>query len=192
MYDKKAVIYDCAKELFIINGFKDTNIAMITEKANVAVGTFYSYYPSKEKLFFEIFLEENIKLKKQCLTVIDMRQKPLEVISHMMALNSEGFRTNPILVEWYDKKVFAKIEKLFREEHGSQSTEFLYDYFLDLVKQWQQQNVIRDDIDSTMIMKIFTAIMNVDVHKEEIGIEYFPQLLNVMTELIMESLMVNP
>jgi len=61
-----------------------------------------------------------------------------------------------------------------------------------LVKQWQQQNVIRDDIDSTMIMKIFTAIMNVDVHKEEIGIEYFPQLLNVMTELIMESLMVNP
>jgi len=39
-----------------------------------------------------------------------------------------------------------------------------------------------------MIMLIFAAIINVDTHKEEIGIEYFPELLNLMTELIMKVL----
>ncbi|WP_242832622.1 TetR/AcrR family transcriptional regulator [Clostridium saccharoperbutylacetonicum] len=36
----------------------------ITKKAGIGVGTFYNYYSSKEKLFMEIFLEENVKLKK--------------------------------------------------------------------------------------------------------------------------------
>jgi len=35
----------------------DTNISEITQKAGMAVGTFDKYYPSKEKLFLDIFLE---------------------------------------------------------------------------------------------------------------------------------------
>ncbi len=48
---------------------------------------------------------------------------------------------------------------------------------------------MRKDIDSKMIMMIFAAVINVDTHKEEIGIDYFPQLLTLMTELILKSLM---
>jgi AcrR family transcriptional regulator len=53
MEDKRKLLYDCAKELFGVKGFKDTNISEITQKAGVAVGTFYKYYPSKEKLFMD-------------------------------------------------------------------------------------------------------------------------------------------
>lgn len=64
MEDKKTKIYDCGKEIFSNKGFKDTNVSDITKKAGIAIGTFYNYYPSKEKLFMDIFLEENAKLKK--------------------------------------------------------------------------------------------------------------------------------
>jgi len=188
MEDKKSLIYDCAKELFSEKGFKDTNIAQITDKANIAVGTFYTYYPSKEKLFLDIFLEENTALKKACLQAIDRNQSPEEVVAQMLSLNAQGISTSPILKEWYNKKVFAKIEKLYREEHGLQSVDFLYDSFLGLVEQWQAQGSIRKDIDSRMIMLVFGAIINIDVHKEEIGVEYFPHLLLIMTELIMQGL----
>ena len=160
----------------------------IAKKSGIAVGTFYKYYPSKEKLFMEIFLDENTRLKKHCLQSIDLTKSPMEVIGQMLSLNAEGLNTNPILREWNNKYVFSKIEQLYREENGLHALDFLYDSFHDLVKQWQARGKMRKDIDSKMIMMIFAAIINIDTHKEEIGLEYFPQLLVQMTELIMKSL----
>jgi AcrR family transcriptional regulator len=187
--DKKTLIYNCAKELFSLNGFKDTNISAITKKAGMAVGTFYNYYSSKEKLFMDIYLEENTKLKQSCLQSLDLDQNPLIVVKQMLKSNTEGIRTNPILKEWYNRSVFEKLEQVYREENGLDTVDFLYDSFLELVNRWQAQGKMRKDIDSKMIMMIFAAITNIDTHKEEIGFEYFPELLEHITELIMNSLM---
>ncbi len=188
MEDKKAMIYDCAKELFSAKGFKDTNISEITKKAGMAVGTFYSYYPSKEKLFMDIFLEENAKLKHDCFQALDLNQAPLAVVEQMQKLNVEGIRSNPILREWYNRSVFEKIQQTYREENGVDTVDFLYESFHELVMLWQSQGKMRKDIDSKMIMMIFAAIINVDTHKEEIGLAYFPELQRIMTELVMKSL----
>ncbi|OME49433.1 MULTISPECIES: TetR/AcrR family transcriptional regulator [Paenibacillus] len=188
MEDKKTKIYECAKELFSNKGFKDTNVSGITKMAGIAVGSFYNYYPSKEKLFMDIFLEENEKLKKSCTQSLDMSQSPLAVIRQMMALNLEGMIANPILKEWYNKSVFAKIEQLYREETNIQVNDFLYDSFHEIIKQWQADGKMRSDMDSKMIMMIFAAMINVETHKEEIGLEHFPQLLDNMLELIMKGL----
>ncbi|MDF2803613.1 MAG: transcriptional regulator [Anaerocolumna sp.] len=189
MEDKKTMIYTCAKDIFSTKGFKDTNISEITKRAGMAVGTFYNYYPSKEKLFMDIFLEENEKLKKSCFQSLDLNQSPLVVVSQMLKLNVEGTRANPILREWYNKGVFEKLEQVYREENGVDGVEFLYDSFLELVTLWQEQGKMRKDIDSKMIMMMFAAIINIDTHKEEIGLEYFPEILHLMTELIMKGLM---
>lgn len=189
MEDKKRLIYHYAKELFSEKGFKDTNISEITKKAGMAVGTFYNYYPSKEKLFMDIFLEENARLKQNCFQTLDLSQSPLMVVKQMLKLNVEGMRANPILREWYNKGVFEKLQQIYREENGVDAVGFLYDSFLEIVSQWQGQGKMRKDIDSKMIMMIFAAIINVDTHKEEIGLEYFPMLLEHMTELIMKGLM---
>lgn len=189
MEDKKAIIYDCAKDLFSIKGFKETNISDITKKAGMAVGTFYNYYPSKEKLFMDIFLDENTKMKQASLQSLDLEQSPLEVVGQMLEQNVVGTKSNPILREWYNKSVFEKIEQVYREENGVDTVEFLYDNFLELITLWQKQGKMRNDIDSKMIMMIFAAVINVDTHKEEIGIEYFPEVLHLMTELIMKGLM---
>ena len=186
--DKKSIIYNCAKELFSQKGFKDTNISEITQKAGIAVGTFYNYYPSKEKLFMDIFIDENTKLKRHCIRSLDLSKSPLEIVKQMLALNAEGLNTNPILNEWNNKAVFSRIEQLYREENGIQAVDFIFDSFHDLVKEWQAQGKMRRDIDSKMIMMMFAAIINIDTHKEEIGLEYFPELLNHLTELIMKGL----
>lgn len=188
MEDKKALIYACAKELFSAKGFKETNISEITKKAGMAVGTFYNYYSSKEKLFMDIFLEENAKLKQLCFQSLDLKQPPIKVIGQMLKLNVEGMKSNPILREWYNKSVFEKLQQVYREENGVDAVAFLYDNFLELIALWQEQGKMRKDIDGKMIMMVFAAVINVDTHKEEIGIEYFPELLHLMTELIMKGL----
>ncbi|HWQ57475.1 MAG TPA: TetR/AcrR family transcriptional regulator [Clostridia bacterium] len=188
MGDKKTLIYTCAKALFSEKGFKDTNVADITKAAGMAVGTFYNYYPSKEKIFMDIFLEENGRLKKRCLNALDLSQSPLAVVRQMLALNYEGTRENPILREWYNKFVFEKLQQAFREENGMSTVDFLYDSFLELVVLWQEQGKMRRDIDAREIMMMFAALVNIDTHKDEIGLEYFPEILEKMTEFVMQGL----
>lgn len=192
MEDKKTRIYQCGKELFSAQGFKDTNVADITREAGVSVGTFYNYYASKEKLFMEIFLDENAKLKRQLMESANQNEEPLRMIQGFLARNQEGMRSNPILKEWYNRDVYGRIEKLYREENGQDAVDFVYGDSLELVKRWQAEGKMRADIDSGMIMAMFAAIIHIETHKEEIGLMHFPQLLDYMTEFIMEGLTRRP
>ena len=188
MEDKKIEIYNAGRQLFATKGFKDTNISGITEMAGVAVGTFYNYYPSKEKLFMEIYIDENARHKKRVMEAVDLTRDPLAIIKEITALNIRGMQADPILRQWFDPHVSGKLERLFREENGIDSMDFFYDMFLDMVKKWQAEGKMRSDIDSEMIMMLFAAIVNVELHKEEIGVKYFPKLLDYMMEFVMKGL----
>lgn len=188
MNDKKEDILNCGKELFRAQGFKDTNVAEIAKMAGVATGTFYNYYPSKDQLFMDIYREENAKLKKSIMESINLDADPLHVMTEMMSLNLKGMTSNPILKEWYNRDVFNKIEQSFREENGLEQVDFLYDRFIEIVKKWQIEGIMRNDIDAEMIMAIFSALIHFETHKEEVGLKYFPQIMNYLAEFIMKGL----
>lgn len=188
MQDKKEELLRCAKELFIEQGFKNTNVAEITKLAGMATGTFYNYYPSKDQLFMEIYNEENVKLKKSLVESLDMQRSPQEIITEFMARNLEGMSANPILREWYNKEVFNKIEKSFRDANGLEHVDFLYSGFIPVVEQWQRGGKMRSDISAEMIMAIFSALITIDTHKEDIGIQYFPALMEYLSAFILNGL----
>lgn len=191
MRDKRADILNCGKELFSSKGFKDTNVSDITKMAGIAVGTFYIYYSSKEKLFLEIFLEENVKLKERIMESVDLNDEPLKLIKEVMILNTKGMYSNPILKEWYNKDVFSKIEQVYREQNGKSAVDFMMGSSIELIKRWQTEGKMRNDLDCDFIMAIFTALINIDIHKEEIGIQYFPDILDYMTEFVFKGLTTN-
>lgn len=188
MEDKKTHILNCGKALFSSKGFKDTNVSDITEMAGIGVGTFYNYYSSKDKLFMEIYLEENAKLKKSIMESVDPDADPLKLIKEFMSLNLSGMSLNPILKEWYNRDVFSKIEQQYREENGNNAVDFLYGSTTELIKKWQAEGKMRVDIDGDLIMAIFATLINIDTHKEEIGIQYFPHILDYITEFVLKGL----
>ena len=47
---RREELIDIAEELFLKNGYEETPISEIVEKAQIARGTFYYYFPSKEEL----------------------------------------------------------------------------------------------------------------------------------------------
>ncbi len=188
MKDTKTDLFNCGKELFSRKGFKDTNVTDITKSVGIGTGTFYNYHSSKEELFMAIYMEENEKLKKKILKSIDLDQDPRSLVKELMLLNLEGMKSNPILKEWYNKDVFDKIEQHFREDKGMERLDFMYNDFSEIIKKWQADGKMRNDIDSGMIMAIFTAIVTIETHKEEIGLQYFPQILDYLTEFTMNGL----
>ncbi len=188
MKDTKTILFNCGKELFSRNGFKDTNVSDITKTSGIGTGTFYNYYSSKDELFMEIYLEENEKLKKKIMKSVNMDQDPGSVVKELMLLNLKGMKSNPILKEWYNKEVSVKIENYFREQKGLNRLDFMYQDFFEIIKKWQEEGKIRNDIDSTMIMAIFTSIITIEIHKEEIGLQYFPEILDYLTDFTMKGL----
>lgn len=46
-----------ARELIAEGGYVEAQVAAVAERAGVAVGTFYRYFPSKSELFAEVFRE---------------------------------------------------------------------------------------------------------------------------------------
>lgn len=188
MKNTKKDLFNCGKELFSTKGFKDTNVSDITKSAGIGTGTFYNYYSSKEELFMAIYMEENDKLKKSILKSINLNQDPLSLVKEIMSLNLQGMNSNPVLKEWYNKDVFSKIEQHFREEKGLERLDFMYRDFLKIIKKWQAEGKMRSDINCELIMAIFTAIITVETHKEEIGLQYFPQVLDYLTEFTIRGL----
>lgn len=189
MIDKKTAILNSARELFAAKGFKDTNVSEIMKHAGMATGTFYNYFLSKDKLFMEIFLEENVALKKRIMSEIDLEGHPMEVMGQLMMLNEMGMREHSILKEWYNKDVYSRIEQAYREVNGIEHVDFMYDAFIAIVKKWQDENKFRRDIEPEMIMAIFSALANIDTHKEEVGIQYFPKVVEFISEFTLRGLM---
>jgi len=188
MEDKKADIFNCGKELFSSKGFKDTNVSDITKMAGIAVGTFYNYYASKEKLFIEIYLKENEKLKNSILESVDL-DDPVKMVKQAIALNLNGMNSNPILKEWYNRDLFSKLEKEFYQEGGIEGIhELTNSSTAELIKKWKAEKKIRNDLDDDLILSLFNAVPYIEIHKEEIGIRHFPQIIDYFVEFIMKGL----
>ncbi len=188
MSDKRADIFNSGKELFSAKGFKDTNVSDITKMAGIGVGTFYNYYSSKEQLFIEIYMKENEELKKG-FAAVDFKNDPVKATMEMLALNFEGMNSNPILKEWYNRDVFSKLEKEFDKQGGIKSIEDQQnDDMLALIKMWKTDGKMRTDIDDDVILAIFKSIPYIDLHKEEIGLQYFPQIMLIISEFVMKGL----
>lgn len=191
MVDKKLELMRAGRALFEKYGFKRTSVAQITREAGMATGTFYNYFTSKDELFMDIFLEENERLKRSILSEVDLSASPLQVMEQMMRLNMQGMKTHPILSEWYNREVFDRVESVYREKHGVERVSFLYDAFIEIVRRWQDEGKMRKDIDAEMIMAIFSALINIDTHKDEIGVAYFPEVLEHLSLFTMKGLMEN-
>ncbi|MGG6311828.1 TetR/AcrR family transcriptional regulator [Paenibacillus macerans] len=193
MLDKKAAIFQSARDIFYSKGFKETNVSEIAKSAGIGVGTFYNYYSSKEQLFLEVYFKENEELKKKLMESMDFNEDPVTLITKMVTENAVHMNSNPILKEWYNKELFRKLEQQFYEDGGLSSfDELTHGGRIDMIRTWKAEGKIREDIDDEMINAIFTSILYIDIHKSEIGIEHFPQLLVYVTEFIMKGLAERP
>lgn len=84
MQEKQQRLFDAAQEIFQELGFKKTNIVKITQRAGVAVGTFYRFYNSKEEIFLEVYQTENERIKQAVLADNDLTEDPHVLLPKIM------------------------------------------------------------------------------------------------------------
>ncbi|MGE5629879.1 MAG: TetR/AcrR family transcriptional regulator [Caulobacteraceae bacterium] len=189
MIDKKADILSSGRALFYSKGFKDTNITDIAKMAEISVGTFYNHYASKEKLFLEVFIRESKQLIKSIAESGGLNDDPASLVTKIVMQSISEINSNLILKEWYNRELIGKLEQYLYEQGCSDSIdEFMQSIKAELIKKCKADWKIRDDIDDEMIIAIFNSILYIDIHKSEIGVQYFPQILHYITKFMVKGL----
>jgi len=74
-------IFQAALELFKQKGFEATTVDDITERADVAKGTFFNYYPRKESVVFDLCFEHLTDVENHSQ---DVGQKPLPAVAQIV------------------------------------------------------------------------------------------------------------
>lgn len=185
--EKRRALFDAARELFLEHGFKNTNISGITNKAEVAVGTFYTYFDSKEQIFCEVYDAENERNKRQIVAQIDRSQPPKVVVRQFLDAVRRTCSHNKILAEWYTNSPISQL--LARKyAHDDKHHFFAYSFLVDQIKHWRETGQFRHDISLETMLALFHTLIVIDNHKDEVGIGHYPDILELLAEFVTDGL----
>lgn len=180
--EKEARLLSSGFKLFTNKGFKETSIQEIVDDAQVAKGTFYTYFKDKfelrnvliakksNKLFNDAFKE----LQKSNITKLD--DQVIFIIDYII----DVLNKNQILLQFIAKNlswgIYTKtINELYQNTEAEESS--IYQLFL---KGIQEQNIKLDNPEVTLYMIIelvSSTCFNSILYKEPLPIQEFKPYL---------------
>ncbi|MCF7804010.1 MAG: TetR/AcrR family transcriptional regulator [Candidatus Marinimicrobia bacterium] len=183
----KNALLQTGEDLFSTFGLKKTTVEDLTEAVGIAKGSFYSFFESKEVLYFEIFRREEKKLKGKVLMQLSGKEFSAPTFRDFLL---EAFRLigkNPIIRRMYLEDEYRYLARKLPQEYLDQHTSEDISELTPLIHQWQDagQMIRRDpEIITSAIRALFLMIL----HRNEIGDDYFDDTVELLAESIANQL----
>ena len=157
---RKTDLLSAAECLFALKGYDGATMQDIAREAQYATGTAYLYFKDKEALYFSL-LEEKISglismIKEKTSMVKDVREKiNILIYENLVFFGSNQnffhiFISESSKFRWViDRKITASA---LMSEHMN--------YIAGIIREAQQQKVIRSDFKAEHVADIFVAILS--------------------------------
>ena len=174
-------------ELFSTKGLKNTSITELTNAASIAQGSFYNFFDSKEELFFEILELEEYNSEQFLIDNLKSSNSSKEAIKKILKGSYQLFEANPLIRRLYESHDYDLMvrklppEKL--ENHQKKDTVRI----LKVIHNMQQENELIN-AQPEVIAGIFRAIMILYFHQDEIGEEIYPEVVDLLADIVAEGL----
>jgi len=145
-------LMEAALRLFREQGYDDTTVEQITEAADVAKGTFFNYFETKEAILPALAEWGLQKLKELLLPEKGAPASPVERIKLTLRLMTQDPLTNPSLA----RRLFTAVMK--KHEGDNHPGRALARLLADQVRQGQEAGEIRADLDPIQLSTIIRAL----------------------------------
>ncbi|HAE40172.1 MAG TPA: hypothetical protein DCG57_16300 [Candidatus Riflebacteria bacterium] len=99
--DKKTRILEAAIKLFTMQGYHETKLDEVAKQAEIAKGTLYLYYKSKEDLFLQCLIDGFEKSMVLTRAVIESHENTNGRLLKLLELQAELFRHNGPLIQQF-------------------------------------------------------------------------------------------
>ncbi len=148
-------LFDVAMGLFRKHGIDNTSVQQICDHADVAKGTFFNYYPTKEHLL----LKCHDQFKESMLNHLQSTRfdSAREAILGAFLFWSEIVTKDPILGRALLKAVFASN---LLTESDQRMSERLYNWMFDKISRDVESGKLRQDLDVAMFISILFNVLS--------------------------------
>ncbi|WP_234007895.1 TetR/AcrR family transcriptional regulator [Lysinibacillus sp. FJAT-14745] len=175
-----------SKVLFIQYGFSKTSLDDIVNACGIAKGSFYSYYPSKEELFYAVLRREEEIKNKIIAEVMSESLPPKELLIRFFDISFKAIEENAFLQNLYQRGEYEKIVKRLPKELIDDHAKEDLESSLDFVKFLQEKGVTEEDPE--VLIGLFRLVMLLPLHREEIGEQVFVKTVKKMIECLSNDL----
>ena len=158
---------ETGRELFARYGLDKTTIADLTDGAGIANGTFYRFYDSKERLYFEILREEGERLAEEIIAEsFESTDDPEEAIVAFLTLLCDSMETNPLVHRLVVDDDMRRLTRQFSDAELQAEREESVAFLAPYLERWREAGRIRDgDVD--VLAGVLGAAKFLPYHKED-------------------------
>lgn len=176
-------LMEAGRNLFARHGLKKTSIEDLTRPAGIAKSSFYGFFGSKEELYLKLLMEERGRLRGE-ISAVSLADGGRNAVERFLWAVIREFETNPLTrrltthpEEWQaaTRRVPPEVMKANVED----STEAV-GYF---IRQGQEAGVISEG-DPAIMAGVIRSVVVLTTHKDDIGREIYPAVLEKMIQLV--------
>jgi AcrR family transcriptional regulator len=179
-------IFHAAVDLFRERGFQNTTVDEITEKADVAKGTFFNYFPRKETVLAYLSEERLLAIEENAGALLDearpAREKLLDLYSTAASAYAEDRELSRYVLVELMVHAFSPANEVMTRWH---------DQIVRLVVQGQERGDLRRDLDPVRCEELLQAVYFATLYQWVCCVpEAFPLLdeLRLRMNLVMEGI----
>jgi len=165
------------KELFLKYGLAKTSIDDIVQACGIGKGSFYKFYSSKEELFYAIVKKEE-QLRDQALGSLFQEQKSgTELVRSFFETCFRMADENPFLQHMFKEGEYERLVRKLPKHVVEESSREDDEKGKQAIEALMGSGVFREQ-DPELIVGILKAVLLLRLHKEKIGEELFPRVMD--------------
>jgi AcrR family transcriptional regulator len=162
----RAALLDAARRVFTRDGFVAARIGDISKEANVAHGSFYTHFSSKEEIFREVVLEVHhesfdLDAHRRHRRHLDAGADPISRIAATNAAYLDAYRRNARILATLEQLAssnegFAAIRRATRESYIQRSAR--------AIRTWQAEGLVDASLDAACVASILGGMVERYAH----------------------------
>lgn len=169
----RETLHKTGRDLFGRYGLRKTTIEELTEPADIAKGTFYQFYDSKEDLYIAIIDEYSDELIPRVMGAsFEAYDDPEEAIAAFLDVVLNELETNPLIRRIIMDDEVDRLRAQYSDDDLAAERERKVAYFLPYIEQWYDDGRIIGPDPETIAYAI-RAVGNIVLHEEDLGEERY-------------------
>ncbi len=176
------------RQLFGDHGLNKTTISDLTKRVNIAQGSFYLFYKSKEELYFEILEQEERYIKEELLNRTLLKEKLTKAnFRDFLQQALQFLDESPILRQLFDKSTMNQLFRKLPQEKFDSNKQGDVDFLVPYIKKWQEDGVMKQ-LSPNIIVSMIRSLIILSLQKEMIGESNYKSTMDQLIKFVSEGL----
>jgi AcrR family transcriptional regulator len=159
-------LLDAGRDLFAQYGLKKTTVSELAERAGIATGTFYSFFDSKERLYYEIILARSEDAFARMTAAVEAEDDPEAATAAFLREAIAIVETDPLLGNLVYGDGRDRLLRAIPDDELDAANDRKATLLAPYVERWQEAGLVRDGDPETLALAVQSAGF-VAAHRDE-------------------------